>query len=273
MGNKAALGAIFSKKDVRDYKAVCCTLQENEFPKEFKLELVRVKYQGYVGSCVAHALSTVVEYHNSKQLNDETEMSVGFIYGNRNNSLHKGEGMVTRDALASLKNYGDVTKEQFPENEEVPNIINKFQDRLSSLYDSAQPFRISTYAKLTSESDIKTALMNNGPVIIAIDWYKDMKVKNGVLTSSFDKSLKSGGHCMVIYGWDYRGWKVQNSWGIWWGTKGCAVIPYDMKIREFWTVTDDIIEGMDIKKPFSSKIGKIIAMIINEVLSLFSRNK
>ena len=43
-------GAIFSPKDVRDYKAMCATAAE--FPKEFKLDMVRVKNQGSVGSCV-----------------------------------------------------------------------------------------------------------------------------------------------------------------------------------------------------------------------------
>ena len=68
---------------------------------------------------------------------------------------------------------------------------------------------------------------------------------------------------MVIYGWDSRGWKVQNSWGTWWGTQGKAVIPYDVKITELWTVTDDVIEGMNIKKPYSTELGMKLAKIIN----------
>ena len=56
-------GAIFSPKDVRDYQAVY-TAAAAEFPKEFELKMVRVKNQGFVGSCVAHSLSEVIEYFN-----------------------------------------------------------------------------------------------------------------------------------------------------------------------------------------------------------------
>lgn len=264
------IGAILSPKDVRDYRAVCAT-SSTKFPNEFKLDLVRVKNQGTVGSCVAHSLSEVVEYFNKKQLNVDTEMSTGYIYGNRQNTTHKGSGMVVRDALAVLSKYGTVEKGDFPENIEVPEAIELFQKRFDDLLGVAYPYRISTYARLKTEEDVKQALMKNGPVVIAMDWYSDMKVKNGLLVSSFEKSKKTGGHCMVIYGWDIRGWKVQNSWGRWWGTQGKCVIPYKVNIREFWTVTDDVIEGMDIKKPFSSELGMKIAKLLNLFWSIIQR--
>ena len=113
--------------------------------------------------------------------------------------------------------------------------------------------------------------MNNGPVIIAINWYSDMKVSKGILTSTCEKKNNKGGHCLIIYGWNSDGWKVQNSWGRYWGKKGCAILPYDMEINEIWGVTDDIIEGVDIVKPFTSDIGKIIAKILNVFWNLFSK--
>ena len=74
---------------------------------------------------------------------------------------------------------------------------------------------------------------------------------------------------MVIYGWNEKGWKVQNSWGRLWGDDGCCIIPYEMPIREFWAVADDIIQDMQIKKPFSSTFGKILAKILNWFVNLF----
>ena len=41
-------------------------------------------------------------------------MSTGYIYGNRKKTTHKGSGMVLRDALATLKEYGDVYESDFP---------------------------------------------------------------------------------------------------------------------------------------------------------------
>ena len=263
-------GAIFSPKDVRDYKAVCATAAE--FPKEFKLDMVRIKNQGSVGSCVAHSLSEVVEYFNNKQLNKDTEMSTGYIYGNRTLSTWRSSGMIVRDALKTLKNYGDVTKEQFPYNIETPGAIEQYEAVSDSLFNEGYPYRITSYAKLNNDKDIKSALMNCGPVVMAMDWYDDIKVKDGILTTNYQGD--AGGHCMVIYGWNETGWLVQNSWGRYWGDKGCCVIPYNIKIREKWLVTDTIIEDikdMDIKKPFSSWFGKIIATRINWIAALLGQ--
>ena len=122
-------GAIFSQIDVRDYRGVSMVALE-DFPEEFELPIIRVKNQGSVGSCVAHALSSVVEYYNYVQHNSKEEMSVGYIYGNRNYSTYKGSGMVVRDALATLKLYGDVTKYDFPYTYEVPKIISKVNEEI-----------------------------------------------------------------------------------------------------------------------------------------------
>ena len=265
IATKFNTGAIFSKKDFRDYEAVCTAAIE--FPKDFELKMVRIKNQGVIGSCVAHAISEVIEYFNSTQLNDQTEMSTGYVYGNRTTSTHKGVGMVTRDALKVAKLYGDVPKTDFPYNVEVPRAIEEYKKVSEELYEVGYPNRISAYAKLTTENAVKQALMNNGPVIMAMEWFNDMQVKNGILTTN--KKQQNGGHCMVIYGWNEKGWKVQNSWGKLWGDNGCCIIPYEMPIREFWAVADDIIQDMQIKKPFSSTFGKILAKILNWFVNLF----
>ena len=266
------LGAIFSKKDVRDYRAVC-SISNIEFPEEFTLDLSKIKSQGKINSCVAHSLSTIIEYFNKKQLGIDDEMSTGYIYGNRRNSSYTGEGMVIREALANAKIYGDVKSSDFPYNIEVPEAIEKFEESSIKLFDTGYVYRISSYCKLENEADIKQALMKNGPVIIGMTWYADMIVVNGVLTSFLDENDKRGGHAMVLYGWDSRGWKVHNSWGTKWGDKGCAIIPYDMKIREAWTIVDDVIEGMEIVKPYSTDIGKIVAKLLNLFWTMVAKFK
>ena len=107
--------------------------------------------------------------------------------------------------------------------------------------------------------------MKYGPVVMAMDWYDDIDVVNGILTTN--KIGAAGGHCMVIYGWNEKGWKVQNSWGKYWGNNGCCIIPYNIKIREKWMVTDNIIDDTDIKKPFAW--GSFLSTLINWILNLF----
>ncbi len=112
---------------------------------------------------------------------------------------------------------------------------------------------------------MKASLIAGNPVLIAMEWFEDMEVVDGVLTTNYTNS--AGGHCMFIYGWNETGWKVQNSWGEDWGVNGTMIVPYEMHIEECWTLTDDIIEGVVIKKPFSSKTGKLFAKVINKIVN------
>lgn len=255
------LGAIFSNFDIRDYKAKIDKAITKNLGESYELPIVRVKNQGSVGSCCAHVLSSVVEYFNYIQHNIKTEMSVGYIYGNRTNTTHKGKGMIVRDALKMLREYGTVTKESFPYNVEVPEAINKFNNCYNELHDEGVVSRISSYYRVKTENEIKSALKLKYPVVIAIEWYSDMKVINGILTTKYKR--KRGGHCMLLYGWNKKGWKVLNSWGRIWGVNGTCIIPYDMPIREAWAVVDNIKDGVVLKKPLSSSTGKQMANVIN----------
>lgn len=260
-------GAIFSDFDVRDYEVVC-SYASYDFPNEYELSTVRVKNQGMVGSCVAHALSSIIEYYNSAQHDDPSEMSVGYIYGNRTNSEHKDSGMIMRDALDVVAKYGDVYHEDFPYNEETPRAIRLYERVSGSLYDVGRPNRISEYCRVNTVAAAKLALMSGNPLLMAMDWYEDMETdENGTLTTEYVGY--GGGHCMFIYGWNEHGWKVQNSWGEEWGVNGRFVLPYEMGMAECWVVMDDIIEGAYVKKPFNSKLGNVVAKIVNKVCRAF----
>lgn len=262
------LGAIFSNFDIRDYKAKI-NKQNIGNENSFELPIVRVKNQGQIGSCCAHVLSSVVEYFNYIQHNLKTEMSVGYIYGNRNKTTHKGKGLIIRDALNTLRIYGTVTKDRFPYNVEIPDALNKFNQYADELYEEGTVSRISSYYRVKTNDDIKTTLKLKYPVVIGIEWYSDMKVVNGILTTN--KQGYKGGHCMLLYGWNEKGWKTLNSWGKLWGKNGTCIIPYDMNIREAWAVVDDIKDGIQIKKPFSSKTGKVVAKVINSVGNMIQK--
>lgn len=263
------LGCIPSPKDVRDYRLQVASAQE--FPEEFELKTVPVKDQKQVGSCVAHSLAEVVEYFNKIQHSSSAKMSVGYIYGNRRNSVWTGSGMITRDALKNLKEYGDVVNDLFPYNKEVPEIIDLYEKSADELFQHGTPNRISSYFRVRTEDEIKMALMNYGPVVFSIQWYNDIKVKDGVITSQLNSSDKSGYHCMIIYGWNKDGWKIQNSWGLW-GNRGRAILPYSFPLQESWGITDTILDKDDnIIKPYNSAVLQLIAKIVNFVVRLFEK--
>lgn len=267
---KRAFGAIFSPPDVRDYKLICAGTALPDFPKEFQLETRRVKNQGSVSGCVSFALSEAMEYYNYIQNNDDTELSTSFIYGNRRNSKYKGEGMIVRDALGAIKKYGTVPYDLHPYLIEVPKAIELFENNAERLQPVAYPHHITEYVRLSNENDIKLALLAGFPVPMAMTWYNDMKVNDkGVLHSNFRKKDIAGGHCMLLTGWNEQGWHIQNSWGVKWGVNGKFILPYDYPIEEAWAIIDNNIEGIIIKKPYQTKVGKWFAKIINKVRSCF----
>lgn len=262
-------GALFSKKDIRDYRLSQGT-SKVAFPEEFQLSTVSVKQQGSVGACVAFSVSEVMEYFNKIQLGITKRVSPGFIYGNRRDTSYKKSGMYVRDALNVACKYGSCFMSDFSRVAEVPKAIELFEERYDELASAALGNRFSTYFRVYTKEDIKYALMTHGPVIFAINWYNDMSVDSeGILRTKYKGGL-NGAHCMVIYGWDKNGWKIQNSWGILWGKAGRAILPYDIRLTEAWGITDTIVENFDIKKP---KFAEWFAKIINFILNLFRKNK
>lgn len=266
MNEELVCGALFSKPDVRDYVAYT---ELSDFPKEFELEMPKIKNQMTVGSCVAHALSTVVEYFNEKETGKYEEMSTGYIYGNRRLTTYKGKGCYTRDAIHTVSKYGDVPHVYFPVNVEVPYAIEKFENEVDQIEDAGYFFKFAEYFKLKDELAIKASIMENGPAVFSMYWFDDIKVKNGIMQTQCKKTNKTGAHCMVIYGWNEIGWKVQNSWGDVWGDNGTVVIPYDIPLNEIWGIKDATADSsLILKKPYKTKVGVKIAKLLNSILSV-----
>lgn len=257
---------LVSPFDIRDYKVAVTAA---EFPESFKLDEVTVKNQGSTGSCVAHACSSVVEFHNKRQEKTDTVFSTEFIYGYRPAGYYVGEGMYIRNALKTLKDLGDCTVDELKGNNEYAEAMANVEAKLEDLKDKAYPNRISTYARVESIDEIKQALMSFGYVVVSMPWHKDYKLKNGVYTYTSDNT--SGYHCVIIYGWDERGWLVHNSWGSSWGQKGKFVVPFDFKWREAWAVTDEIKGNGDIVRPEDNWFVKTFGKLINAVANFFRK--
>jgi C1A family cysteine protease len=255
-----------SPYDVRDYHISGVA---ETFPVSFELARVSIKNQGAESSCVAHAASTIVEYFNSVQQENNTVFSTEFIYGYRPEGYYVGDGMYLRDALKTLQKVGVPPLEKLRGNHSYKEAMKNVEEKLSELKDVAYPNRISTYMRLTSTKEIKQALQQYGYVLCSMPWYKDYKLKKGVYTYSTTK--KSGNHAVVIYGWNEDGWLVQNSWGSGWGQKGCFIIPFDFKWNETWAVTDTIVNNIDIIIPEKNWFIKLFSKFINLIVNIFRK--
>lgn len=258
---------LVSPFDIRDFKVA---VTNKEFPKTFALPNVSVKDQGGTGSCVAHACSSVVEYHNKRQKGSNTIFSTEFIYGYRPAGYYVGEGMYIRNALKTLREVGDCPLSKLRGNNKCPEAMKAVEAKLDELKDLAYPHRISTYARVYTVDEIKQALMDFGYVVVSMAWHKDYKLKNGVYTFENVNSI-SGYHCVVVYGWDERGWLVHNSWGHNWGQKGKFVVPFSQKWIEAWAVTDEINIDDNIVRPTDNWFVKTFSTAINAVVNFFRK--
>lgn len=260
-----AFGAVLGPKDDRDYTiAPAAAIQA--FPDEFMLPyLPNIKNQGTVGSCVAHSISYINEYYNRKSF------ATGFVYGFRPDGYYQGVGMIHREALKTILDYGNVLYEVYPKNIEVPTAISDvmgtttyegqednggfklfgyknnakpiWSDRLKGYMAKANPYKIVAYAKVTSIDQMKTALMAGMPLIASvsiINSYPDSKTFI-LKTGNTNVNL----HSMAAWGWkningvDY--FRVSNSWGDKWGDKGfCWISGKDyLAISDCWSVADE----------------------------------
>jgi hypothetical protein len=257
---------LVSPYDVRDYKLAAGVA---EFPESFELDLVTVKNQGSTGSCVAHACSSVIEYHHKRQEKTDISFSTEFIYGYRPLGYYVGEGMYVREALKTIQKLGDCPTFNLKGNHKCSEAMQNVESQLETLKPLAYPHRISTYIRVKSTEEIKRALMECGYVVVSMPWHKDYKLKNGVYT--YTKKDTRGYHCVCIYGWNEKGWLVQNSWGKSWGQDGRFIVPFDFKWTEAWAITDDIRLDGEIIKPEENWFIKTFGPFINKIVNFFKK--
>lgn len=267
MEEEYGFGLIPSPPDIRDY-TLAAGITKEKLPETFMNESVKIKNQGARSTCVAHSLSSLVEFHNLQETKSYDEFSTEFIYGCRTLDDYLGEGMHLRDGLKVIQKYGDVKYSVLPGNSIMNIARNKVIERFDELKEKAYPHRISAYYKINSLDELKYALYHYGPVPGAMKYYKKGKIASDG-TYSYDTNNTYGNHAVLIVGWTEDGFIIQNSWGLFWGNKGYFKVLYkdmDILFYEYYGVTDNINDG-NIKQP--NKFIKFISPFINWILKLF----
>lgn len=239
-------GCIPSTYDSRDYK-LKASVSTAEVPEEYCCpQRTDIKNQQQVSSCVAHAVSSILEYHATPKV----LLSTNFIYGIKKELFNdKGEGMMLRDACKIAANYGDMLLEDCSGNNEVPECFAIAEEAFknSSKIKRASTYRILKYFLCLSNKEIKQAIYNYGPVLAAIKWYDSFKVDKTTGVLSGEQKGSFGFHAVMIDGYTKDGFWCQNSWGARWGKNGRFFLPNSVKILEArgfvdWNGYDDLKE-------------------------------
>lgn len=262
-------GVVESSYDTRDYKIKA----DSEFPKEFELPYkVSVKNQGSKPTCVAHALSSLVEYHNLIETGKYRKFSTEFIYGTRDIGYYIGDGMVIRDALKTIKKYGDCYYADCPGNHDTADAMNNVNEKVEEYRDLAYPHRIGSYYRVKTPEEIKTALMNHGPVVISMTCKDNAYIADDIYCYPQDAE-NSGRHCVLVVGWNENGWIIQNSWGALYAGDGYFTLPFDFKINEAWGTTDQKDDCSLLKRKTKNKFMNKVYKIINRIINWFYNRK
>lgn len=262
-----AFGCLNDLTDVRDYTLSKIAVKAMHFPTAFECEKrAMVKSQRKVGSCTAHAASTILEYHYTGK---NPILSTNFLYGLHYQLYNStGPGLRLREACQMMYDYGDPEWTYCRGNTEVDEVYEIANEAFANpeAMANAEKYKIAGYVRLHSNDEVKYALMTYGPVLASIRWYTDNECDdNGVLYMGEDFESN---HAIVIYGWDKTGWLCQNSWGVFWGKGGYFTLPYEYGYNETWGIIPTSY-GDEIKKPIRNKLFDIIYKLINKIANLF----
>ncbi len=104
----------------------------------------------------------------------------------------------------------------------------------------ATDFTLGAYYRIDKNSinDMQSAIREVGAIFcsatVGSGWDKPKKIKDSRPPNLLDmlpviehSPVKKGGHAFAVIGYNSTGFIIQNSWGMKWGYRGFAILPYD----------------------------------------------
>jgi len=201
--------------------------------------------QGSRGTCVANAATSLIDYITDRRTSRQfLYHQCKMIDGHPNRS---GTNMYNPIKIACNKNlidYGTVTEEQWPYNEDYEETEHQGPPLEGCFYTSRYYSEEQIYIRESSIiTDIKTILLGSNiatavPLTMGFALYESFNSystrRTGWVTIPLPGEEISGYHAMLIVGWDDEDkvFIVRNSWGNSWAAEnsyakpGHALIPY-----------------------------------------------
>lgn len=200
------------------------------------------------GNCTANGLVGALEFIENKNKDKFIDLSRLFVYYNERvieGTTKSDSGAYIRDGIKALANQGVCPEKDWPYN------ISQFTKKPSTVcYTEALQHTITTYARVLTLNDMKTALASGYPFVFGITVYSSFEsataTKTGNIPMPKPKESVLGGHCMLCVGYDdsKQVFIFRNSWSSSWGNKGYGTIPYAYLTNtnlasDMWVITKE----------------------------------
>jgi C1A family cysteine protease len=216
-----------------------------------------VKNQGSTSECVAYSSSLMREYQqfiNTVRLFDQC-FAPDFLYNFRSDP--NADGMCLSNAMDILQTKGHCTQTDYYANNSCPSATTYTIPSYGCVYFQGMS---STPTQNSVVTNIKNALYNNGPCLVAFIIYQACNASQDpradgriwIPLPQNISSCESGGHCMTIIGWDdSNGFLIQNSWGPNWNGNGCVWLPYEDILQPYGPLEIWCASSLDSSKPYA----------------------
>jgi C1A family cysteine protease len=190
-------------------------------PDEYTLipYLEPIRDQGRRKMCVAYAVACMKEYQTRRDHNRRGYISVDYIYDLRSNGGQ--HGMKIRDALRIVMTHGALLE-------------NEYTNGAFCIDRKAQKRKITGFIKINNITDLKRAIMENGPCPISFPVYH---FHDRIWEPQNTSQQLLGYHAMAVVGWSIESFILRNSWGTTWSNNGYQNYPYTNwgSHNELWT--------------------------------------
>jgi C1A family cysteine protease len=196
-----------------------------------------IKNQGRQGSCLAFALSAVMEYTVKVKRAETADFSEAFLYykaREKAGQQNVDNGSYFVYAIETLQQLGICTERFMPYDE-----YDYTSSPSQNAYNNALSYKISKANTVNQQlEDLKSALYNGYPIAISAAIFSSFgNGSNDVIPMPSKREVNNyqyGGvahsyHAMVIVGYDdnRQQFIVRNSWGDNFGDNGYCYMPYD----------------------------------------------
>lgn len=263
-------GALPSPWDPRDYRYRNLVPTAQDLPARFSLRrnLPPPWNQGRLGTCVAASTCWGPQAFDEIQQGDfpAEGLSTAFLYTEckRRDGIPDVAGTYLRVAMEVLQKVGVCPEKTMPYST-LTRDTAPFPQPSPEAYAQAEKYRIRAYAAICTFDDatrdadriireIKTAIMREGPVAVAMIVHRSMlypRPPDYKIPVPPDDSYL-GAHAMCFDGWDdaYGAFDCRNTWGPDWGNGGYCRVPYEWVtarrsygwcLFEAWTTVDMVV--------------------------------